>query len=103
MNPEINEIISYAVKLYHSISNTFLGKREISTETKITVYKATIFRSVLTYGSESWILSSRMKTKIEAIDMKYLRVGNNMEIENQERRSPEEGQRRPDMPKSLPS
>lgn len=72
MENEINERITKATRLYHSLNKAFIGKKEINRKTKMTVYK-TIFRPILMYGSESWVLTNTMKSKIQAIDMKYLR------------------------------
>lgn len=71
MEQEINERISSASRLYFSLSS-FMSNKAISTKTKMIVYK-TVFRPILTYGSESWILTSRLHSKIQALDMKYLR------------------------------
>nr|CAH7736536.1 unnamed protein product [Callosobruchus chinensis] len=73
MEVEIKERLMKASKLYHTLRRSFICKKEISRKTKITVYK-TIFRPVLTFGSESWLLSDRQKSKIQALEMKYLRV-----------------------------
>jgi hypothetical protein len=69
---EINQRISAATKLYHSLGKTFIGKNEISRKTKMTVYQ-TIFRPVLTFGSESWVITKRQKNRIQAVEMKYHR------------------------------
>jgi hypothetical protein len=38
----------------------------------MTVYQ-TIFRLVLTFGSESWVITNRQKNRIQAVKMKYHR------------------------------
>lgn len=72
MEEEIQERIQNATKLYHSLNKAFINKKEISSKTKLTVHK-TIFRPILTYGSESWITSKSSSSRIQAIDMKFLR------------------------------
>lgn len=69
---EINSRITSATKLYHSIRNGFINKKEISTKTKLTIYK-TIYLPTLTYGSETWVLTEKLKRKIQVMEMKYLR------------------------------
>lgn len=69
---DITERIEKTNKLYYAMNRPFISKREVSQKTKLSVYK-TIFRPILTYGSESWVMSNRMKGKIEAVEMKYLR------------------------------
>lgn len=72
MEAELNDRLEAATKLYYSLNNAFIRKKEVSRKTKIIVYK-TIFKSVLLYGSESWTLSKRMASKVQAIEMKFLR------------------------------
>lgn len=69
---ELTGRVESALKLYHSLSNTFIGKKEVTTKTKLSVYN-TVFKPILTYGSESWILTNQMKSRIQATEMKYLR------------------------------
>lgn len=72
MEDEIQERIQSATNLFHGLSGPFLGNKTIKTRMKMIVHK-TIFRPILTYGSESWILPKGLKSKVQAIDMKYLR------------------------------
>lgn len=60
-------------KLYYALCNTFVKKKEITQKTKITVYN-TVYKPVLTYGCETWNISKQMKSKIQTLEMKYLRA-----------------------------
>ena len=70
---ELNDRITSAANTYHVLRKQFLNRNRISRNTKMTVYR-TIFRPVLTYGSESWTLTNTNKSRLQAIDMKYLRA-----------------------------
>lgn len=69
---ETNERMAAAGKLYNTLSRSFISKKEVSKTTKTIVYK-TLFRPVLTFGSESWVLNKRQKQRIQAMEMKYHR------------------------------
>lgn len=69
---EINERIEKSIKLYYAMNSKFLHKKEISRQTKMNVYKA-VCRPILTYGCESWVLTQRQKSKVQATEMKFLR------------------------------
>ena len=59
-------------ELYLSMLNGILWDRHIQKETKINIYK-TIVRSVLTYGTETWILNKKIKSKLASTEMDFLR------------------------------
>jgi hypothetical protein len=71
---EISQRISAVTQLYHALGETFIGKiNEISRKAKMTVHQ-TIFRPVLTFGSESWVMTKRQNNRMQAIEMKYHRT-----------------------------
>ena len=49
-----------------------LEKRELRSNTKIKVYNACILPTLL-YGCESWTLQARHMSRVQAVEMKYLR------------------------------
>src|SRR3978361_2503324 len=69
---EINERIEKSIKLYYSMNSKFLNIKEVTRQTKMNVYKA-VYRPVLPYGCESWVLTQRQKSRIQATEMKFLR------------------------------
>ena len=50
-----------------------LKDRYVPTAVKVKIYK-TIFRPILTYESESWTLTTTTKSKIQAAEMRVLRL-----------------------------
>ncbi|XP_030759925.1 uncharacterized protein LOC115885229 [Sitophilus oryzae] len=70
---EIIERIGNTSRLYQAIKNSFLNKKEISRAVKMSVYK-TVFISTLIFGCESWVLTKRLKSKIQRMNMLYLRL-----------------------------
>lgn len=59
---DINNRIQKTNKLYYAMITKFINKREMSKQTKIHVYK-TIYRLILTFGCDSWILAKQQKVK----------------------------------------
>lgn len=69
---DIEERIEATSRTFHAMKNSFIKKREISNGTKMTVYK-TIIRPILTFGCESWVLNKKLESRIQSMEMKYLR------------------------------
>ena len=46
-------------------------KRELSKKAKLSIFKA-VFVSDLTYGHESWIMTERMRSQMQASEMRLL-------------------------------
>ncbi|XP_072389944.1 uncharacterized protein [Diabrotica undecimpunctata] len=67
---EISSRIESAARMYHTTKSTFLSKKEVFQKAKVPIYK-TVF--VPSFGSESWTLTDKLKSKIQSIEMKFLR------------------------------
>ena len=74
----INNRIKKANQIYYEIHNTVLGKKGFDPKTKIQIYKS-VYIPALTYGAESWPLTTKHENRIIATEMKFLRriVGKN--------------------------
>ena len=53
--------------LHHSV----VLKHELSRKTKLSVFKS-IFVPILTYGRESWVMTERVRSQMQAFKMKFL-------------------------------
>lgn len=62
---DMNEYMGKETRKYRTMKRKFIKKKQISTKTKITVF-TTIFKLILTYGSETWICTRQMKSRIQA-------------------------------------
>ena len=47
-------------------------KRDLSKKAKLSVFK-TVFVPILTYGHESWVMTERMRSQVQASEMRFLR------------------------------
>ena len=47
-------------------------KRELSKKAKLSIFKA-VFVLILTYGHESWVMTERMRSQVQASEMRFLR------------------------------
>jgi hypothetical protein len=72
LNNEINFRILTAGRMFYSIKNKFLRKWKVTKETKMVVYK-TIYSPVLTYGCESRALTTKLDSRLQSNEMRYLR------------------------------
>ncbi|KAI5754287.1 hypothetical protein M8J77_007444 [Diaphorina citri] len=72
IDAEINGRVANATKCFHSLRRGFINKQEVGKQTKVTVFK-TVYRPTLTYSAESWTLTSKHKSRLQATEMKYLR------------------------------
>uniref|UniRef100_A0A1Y1M3Z3 Reverse transcriptase domain-containing protein n=1 Tax=Photinus pyralis TaxID=7054 RepID=A0A1Y1M3Z3_PHOPY len=72
IDAELSDRLTAATNLYYSLNRSFIRNKLISRKTKIRVYK-TIFKPTIVYGCESWVVTNQASSKIQAIEMKYLR------------------------------
>ena len=47
-------------------------KRELSQKAKLAVFRS-IFVPILTYGHRSWVITERMRSRVQASEMRFLR------------------------------
>jgi len=64
----IGEANVFLDELYRSV----VTKRELSNTTKLSVFKS-VFVPILTYGPESWVMTKRILTQVQAPEMGFLR------------------------------
>src|SRR5215510_7198261 len=68
---EIDRRIAAAGAVFHSLYRSIVTKRELSRQTKIAVFK-TIFRPILTYGCENWVITENVRSRLQAAEMRFL-------------------------------
>ena len=62
----------HATRIIGAMSTKVLQKSELSRKTKMKVYNACKVPTLL-YGCESWTLQARHMSRLQAVEMKYLR------------------------------
>ena len=61
-------------------------KPNLSKKAKLSIFK-TVFVSILTYGHESWVMTERMRSQVQASEMRFLRRIEIVTLSNKVRRS----------------
>ena len=69
---EISRRIGAAGAVLQSLYRTVVTKRELSRKAKLSVFRA-IFVPTLTYGHEVWVMTERIRSRIQAAEMSFLR------------------------------
>ena len=70
---ELERRIGRAVTVVGSLRKMIFGNKELSSEAKMTVYNAVVVLT-LVYGCKTWVLKDRDKTRLQAAEMKVLRI-----------------------------
>ena len=69
---EINRRIRSASANLRPVSRSVVAKKEVSWRARITVFNA-VYRPTLTYGHEQWGMTERIRSRIRAAEMRFLR------------------------------
>jgi hypothetical protein len=70
---EINKRIRKASQFYNVIKSITAWNRDIDRKCKTTIYKV-YFKKIPLYGAETWTFTKREESKIQAIELKFLRA-----------------------------
>ncbi|XP_050506798.1 uncharacterized protein LOC126886644 [Diabrotica virgifera virgifera] len=69
---EINERMGRTGSLFNTMKTTFFGKKGIPEKVKTAVVKSVV-RPTIMYSSETWTLTGRQKSRVNAMEMRFLR------------------------------
>ena len=69
---ELDTRISKARAVMRALHYSVVIKRELSKKAKLSIVKA-VFVPILTYGHESWVMTKRVRSQVQASEMRFLR------------------------------
>ena len=69
---ELDTRIGKASAVMRALHYSVVMKRELSKNSKLSIFKA-IFVPILAYGHESWVMTERMRSQVQASEMRFLR------------------------------
>ncbi|KAK3571285.1 hypothetical protein QTP86_005921 [Hemibagrus guttatus] len=72
MDREIDRRISAAAAVMRSMYRSVVVKKELSRKAKLSIYQS-IYVPTLTYGHELWVMTERVRSRIQAAEMSFLR------------------------------
>ncbi|KAK3518183.1 hypothetical protein QTP70_033879 [Hemibagrus guttatus] len=72
MDREIDRRIGAAAAVMQSMYRSVVVKKELSRKVKFSVYQS-IYVPTLTYGHELWVMTKRIRSRIQAAEMSFLR------------------------------
>ncbi|KAK3507851.1 hypothetical protein QTP70_001422 [Hemibagrus guttatus] len=71
MDREIDRWIGAAAAVMRSMYRSVVVKKELSRKAKLSIYQS-IYVSTLTYGHELWVITERVRSRIQAAEMSFL-------------------------------
>ena len=66
---ELDTRVGKASAVMRALLNSVVMKRELSKKAKLSIFKAA-FVPILTYGHESWVMTERMRSQVQASEMR---------------------------------
>jgi len=69
---ELDNRMGKASAVMLALQYSVVMKRELSKKAKLSVFK-TVFAPILTYGHESWVMKERIRSQVQASEMRFLR------------------------------
>ncbi|KAL0152538.1 hypothetical protein M9458_052261 [Cirrhinus mrigala] len=72
MEREIDRRIGAASAVMRSLYRSVVVKKELSCKAKLSIYRS-IYILTLTYGHELWVMTERIRSRIQAAEMSFLR------------------------------
>ena len=69
---ELDTRIGTASAVMRALHYSVVMKRELSKKAKLSIFRA-VFVPILTYGHESWVMSERVRSQVQASEMRFLR------------------------------
>ncbi|KAK3515281.1 hypothetical protein QTP70_013483 [Hemibagrus guttatus] len=72
MDREIDRRIGAAAAVMRSMYQSVVVKKELSRKAKLSMYQS-IYVPTLTYGHELWVMTERVRSRIQAAEMSFLR------------------------------
>ncbi|KAK3509001.1 hypothetical protein QTP70_015948 [Hemibagrus guttatus] len=72
MDREIDRQIGAAAAVMRSMYRSVVVKKELSRKAKLSIYQS-IYVPTLTYGHELWVMTERVRSRIQAAEMSFLR------------------------------
>ena len=69
---ELNARIGQASAVMRELNRSVVLKKELCNKAKISVFKS-VYTPILTYGHESWVMTERTRSRIQAAEMRFLR------------------------------
>ncbi|KAK3538840.1 hypothetical protein QTP86_015967 [Hemibagrus guttatus] len=71
MDHEIDRRIGAAAAVMRSMYRSVVVKKELSRKAKLSIYQS-IYAPTLTYGHELWVMTERVRSRIQAAEMSFL-------------------------------